>query len=98
MASFCAPSINVYSPDPKSVAGVNIKDTSFVCVGSSEKDCSLKDPVELPKLPVGVNVPDDTILLSLLNEVSLEILTLISELWPLLIVRCRGEAETEKCN
>ena len=29
-ASFCAPSINVYSPDPKSVTGVNIKDTSFV--------------------------------------------------------------------
>jgi hypothetical protein len=58
MASFCAPSINVYSPDPKSVAGVNIKDTSFVCIGSSEKDCSLKDPVELPKVPVGVNVPE----------------------------------------
>src|SRR5215469_5133555 len=73
MALFCAPSINVYSPDPKSVAGVNIKDTSFECIGSSEKDCSLKDPVELPKVPVGVNVPDDTILISLLNEVSLEI-------------------------
>ena len=97
MASFCAPSINVYSPDPKSVAGVNIKDTSFVCIGSSEKDCSLKDPVELPRAPVGVNVPDDTILISLLNvEAPLEILTLISTLWPLLIVSCGGEVETEK--
>jgi len=75
MASFCAPSINVYSPDPRSVAGVNIKDTSFVCIGSSEKDRSLKDPVELPKAPAGVNVPDDTILISLLIEASLEILT-----------------------
>ena len=45
MTSFYAPSINVYSPDPKFVAGVNIKDISFVCIGSSEKDCSLKDPV-----------------------------------------------------
>ena len=97
MASFCAPSINVYSPDPKSVAGVNIKDTSFVCIGSSEKDCSVKDPVELPRSPVGVNVPDDTILISLLNgEAPLEILTLISRLWPLLIVSSGGEAETEK--
>ena len=67
MASFCAPSINVYSPDPKSVAGVNIMDIYFVCIGSSEKNCSLKDPVELPRSPVGVNVPDDTILISLLN-------------------------------
>ena len=98
MASFCAPSINVYSPDPKSVEGVNIKDTSFVCIGFSEKDCSLKDAVELPKAPVGVNVPDDTILISLLNEAPLEILTLISTLWPLLIVSCGGEAETEKGN
>jgi hypothetical protein len=62
MASFCAPSINIYSPDPKSVAGVKMKETSFVCIGPSEKDCSLKDPVELPRSPVGVNVPDDTIL------------------------------------
>ena len=96
MALFCAPSINVYSPDPKSVAGVNIKDTSFVCIGFSEKDCSLKDPVELPKVPVGVNVPDDTILISLLNEAPLEILTLISTLWPLLIVSSGCEVETEK--
>jgi hypothetical protein len=35
-----------------------MKETSFVCIGSSEKDCSLKDPVELPRSPVGVNVPD----------------------------------------
>ena len=34
--------------------------------------------------PVGVNVPDDTMLISLLNEAPLEILTLISTLWPLL--------------
>src|SRR5215469_10474731 len=96
MALFCAPSINLYSPDPKSVAGVNIKDTSFVCIGSTEKDCSLKDPVELPRLPVGVNVPDDTILISRNGKSPLEILTLISTLWPLLIVSCGGEAETEK--
>jgi len=96
MALFCAPSINVYSPDPKSVAGVNIKDTSFVCIGSSEKDCSLKDPVELPRSPVGVNVPDDTILISLLNGEAPKILILISRLWPLLIVSSGDEAETEK--
>jgi hypothetical protein len=38
-----------------------MKETCFVCIGSSEKDCSLKDPVELPSSPVGVNVPDATI-------------------------------------
>ena len=70
----------MYSPDPKSVAGVNINDTSFVRIGSSEKDCSLKDHVELPRSPVGVNVPDDTILISLLNGEALEISTLISTL------------------
>ena len=61
IASFCAPSISVYSPDPKSRLAVNMKETCFVCIGSSEKDCSLKDPVELPSSPVGVNVPDATI-------------------------------------
>ena len=61
IASFCAPSISVYSPDPKSRAAVNMKETCFVCIGASEKDCSLKDPVELPSSPVGVNVPDATI-------------------------------------
>gem|GEM_PF-6733464 len=53
----CAPSINVYSPDPKSIAGVKMNETCFVCIGSSEKDCSLKDPLELPMSPAGVNVP-----------------------------------------
>jgi hypothetical protein len=57
IASFCAPCIDVYSPAYKSVAGEKMNETSFVCIGSSEKDCSLKDPVELPRSPVGVNVP-----------------------------------------
>jgi hypothetical protein len=73
-----------------------MKDTSFVCFSFNEKDCSLNDPVELPRLPVGVNVPDDTILISLLNEAPLEILTLISTLWPLLTVSSGCEVETEK--
>jgi hypothetical protein len=29
IASFCAPSINVYSPDSKSMAGVKINETNF---------------------------------------------------------------------
>ena len=59
-----------------------MKETSFVCIRSSEKDCSLKDPVELPRFPVGVNVPDDTISILLFNEevLDVEILTLISTL------------------
>jgi len=43
------------------MAGVKINETCFVCVDSSEKDCSLKNPVELPRSPVGVNVPDATV-------------------------------------
>ncbi len=46
--TFCTPSINVYSPNAKSVAEVKMKETSLVCIGSSEKDYSVKDPVELP--------------------------------------------------
>ena len=41
-------------------------------IGSSEKDCSLKDPVELPRLPVGVNVHDDAILIFMFKGVGEE--------------------------
>jgi hypothetical protein len=56
--------------------------------------------VELPRTPVGVNVPDASISILVFKEVALivEILTLISTLWPLLIVSSEGEAETEKGN
>ena len=84
---------------------MKINEISFVLIGSSEKDCSLKDPVELPRSPVGVNVPDDTILIFAFKGVAgeddilvVEILTLIAALWPPLIVSSGGEAETEKGN
>ena len=44
------------------MAGVKMNETCFASIGSSEKDCSLKNPVELPSSPVGVNVPDATVL------------------------------------
>ena len=61
-----------------------MKETSFVCIGSSEKDCSLEDPVELPRSPVGVNVPDDIVSIFTFkgeggeDTLTVEILTLIS--------------------
>lgn len=84
IAPFCSPSIDVYSPAYKSVVGVKMKETSFVCIGSSEKDCSLEDPVELPRSPVGVNVPDANISIFTFkgeggeDTLTVEILTLIS--------------------
>ena len=39
-----------------------MNETSFVCIDSSEKHRSLKDAVELPSSPAGVNVPDATVL------------------------------------
>ena len=67
---------------------MKINEISFVFIGSIEKDCSLKDPVKIPRSPAGVNVPDDTILIFVCVEHIdiVEILTLISSLWPLLIV------------
>lgn len=61
-----------------------MKETSFVCIGSSEKDCALEDPVELPRSPVGVNVPDANISIFTFkgeggeDTLTVEILTLIS--------------------
>ena len=82
---------------------MKINEICFVFIGSSEKDRSLKDPVELPRSPEGVNVPDDAILIFMFKVVGddilvVEILTLISTLWPLLIVSSVDEAETEKGN
>jgi len=64
-----------------------MNETSFVCASSSEKDCSLKVPVELPRSPVGVNVPEATVLIFVFSDVGgeedilfAEILTLISTL------------------
>jgi len=82
-----------------------MNETSFVCIGSSEKDCSLKDPVELPRSPVGVNVPDPNISMFTSkgegreDTLTVEILTL-SPYFPysdlFLSVSFSGEAETEK--
>jgi hypothetical protein len=64
-----------------------MNETFFVCISSGEKDCSLKVPVELPRSPVGVNVPEATILIFAFIGVGgeddclfAEILTLISTL------------------
>ncbi len=63
-----------------------MNETCFVRIGSSEKDCSLKNPVELPRSPVGVNVPDATVLIFKSKgedgeeTLVVEILTLISTL------------------
>jgi len=54
-----------------------------------------KETAQALVFDVGVNVPDDTLLISRNGKSPLEILTLISTLWPLLIVSCGGEAETE---
>ena len=58
IALFSAPTINVYSPDFKSEEGVKINEICFDFPGAIENDSSLKDPVEFPRPPVAVKVPD----------------------------------------
>ena len=67
-----------------------MKETSFECIGSREKLCWLKIPVEFPSPPSGVNVLDAVILITFvfrgINDededgvLDLEISTLITEL------------------
>ena len=57
-ASFSAPIIKVYFPGFKSFEGVKVNATCFDFPAFIEKDCSLKIPVEFPRSPVGVKVPD----------------------------------------
>jgi hypothetical protein len=99
IALFSAPIINIYSPDFKSEEGVKINEICFDFPLAIENDCSLKDPVEFPRSPVGVKVPD-FIMLIVLSEEEDNVddvckFNLISALFPLAIVTSFSEDETE---
>ena len=85
-----------------------MNDTCLVGVKSTiGKDSWLNVPVEFPRPPPGVNVPDDTMTILELERfwecvvVAVdETLTLISTVWPPLTVSCWGgaiETSNGKC-
>src|ERR687885_717330 len=96
--SFSPPIISIYSPGFKSAAGVKIKETCLEFPPFIKNDCSLNEPVEFPRLPAGLKVPEDIILIFTSEEGAAVTITLTSAVLPFFIVNCWEGVETENGN